>query len=176
MFYFWNFSRGAWIYFVLHGTYGWFWMLKHFTFPDTSFERKMTLLSALILWVCILLPYLLPGILMISGNADQNPSFEKCAFCLILYFCGVILMLGSDGQKYFTLRIKRELINDGFFKYTRNPNYLGEIMIYASFAFLVGWWEVWAHFIFVWTVLFSMRMIVKDLSLQKKKGWTRYSN
>lgn len=106
MIYYWNFSRGAWIYFVLHGTYGWFWMLKHFTFPDASFERKMTLVSAVLLWVCILSPYLLPGYLMISGGADQYPSYEKCAFVLILYFFGVVLMLGADGQKYYTLRIK----------------------------------------------------------------------
>lgn len=48
-------------------------------------------------------------------------------------------------------------------------------MIYSSFALLVGRWEVWAHFIFVWTVLFTMRMIVKDLSLEKKQGWAEYS-
>jgi len=99
---YWNFTRGAWIYFVLHGTYGWLWMLKHFTFPDASFERKMTLGSAILLYMLILGPYLLPGFIMISGRAEQ-PSVEKCAFCLFLYFFGVTLMLGSDGQKYFSL-------------------------------------------------------------------------
>ena len=84
-------------------------------------------------------------------------------------------MMGADGQKYFTLRIKRELINDGFFKYTRNPNYLGEIMIYASFALLVGRWEILAYFVFIWAVFFNMRMYIKDLSLMKKKGWEKYS-
>jgi len=67
---YWNFSRGAWIYFVLHGSYGMFWMLKHLTFPDASFERKQTFLSAVILWVLILGPYLVPGFLMMSGRAD----------------------------------------------------------------------------------------------------------
>ena len=42
-------------------------------------------------------------------------------------------MLGSDGQKYFMLREKKGLIFDGFNKKTRNPNFLGEIMLYASF-------------------------------------------
>jgi len=150
-------------------------MLKHFTFPDASFERKMTLGSAILLYMLILGPYLLPGFIMISGRAEQ-PSVEKCVFCLFLYFFGVTLMLGSDGQKYFSLWIKRELISDGFFKYTWNPNYLGEIMVYASFATLVGSCLVWTHFIFVWSFIFTMRMVVKDVSLSKKKGWNKYAS
>jgi steroid 5-alpha reductase family enzyme len=29
------------------------------------------------------------------------------------------------------------LINNGMFKYTRNPNYLGEVMVYGGFGMLV---------------------------------------
>jgi len=47
-------------------------------------------------------------------------------------------------------------------------------MIYASFATLVGRCEIWCYFIFVWTVLFHMRMYVKDISLMQKKGWETY--
>jgi steroid 5-alpha reductase family enzyme len=35
---------------------------------------------------------------------------------------------------------RKGLISDGMFKYTRNPNYLGEIMVYGSFVLLVNDW------------------------------------
>jgi steroid 5-alpha reductase family enzyme len=37
-------------------------------------------------------------------------------------------------QKYFVLRARKGLITDGLFMLCRNPNYLGEMMIYGSFA------------------------------------------
>ena len=40
----------------------------------------------------------------------------------------------ADAQKYFTLRLKRGLITDGMYRYIRHPNYLGEMMLYGSFA------------------------------------------
>ena len=40
----------------------------------------------------------------------------------------------ADVQKYFVLRAKRGLITDGLFSRSRNPNYLGEMFIYGSFA------------------------------------------
>ena len=42
-------------------------------------------------------------------------------------------MLVSDCQKYFTLKYKKGLIQNGMFKYTRNPNYLGCLYIKAKF-------------------------------------------
>ncbi len=38
------------------------------------------------------------------------------------------------------LKVRRGLITDGFFARTRNPNYLGEMMIYGSFAALSMHW------------------------------------
>lgn len=52
-------------------------------------------------WPVALLPYSYSGYLMMSGQADQNPSDKKMAFCVILYVVGIVLMMGSDGQKYF---------------------------------------------------------------------------
>jgi len=49
-------------------------------------------------------------------------------------------------------------------------------MVYASFATLVGSCLVWTHFIFVWSFIFTMRMVVKDVSLSKKKGWNLYAS
>ena len=45
-------------------------------------------------------------------------------------------MMASDSQKYFTLKYKKGLINDGWFKIIRNNNYLGEMMIYLTYAMI----------------------------------------
>ena len=67
------------------------------------------------------------------------------------------------------------MISDGLFYNTRNPNYLGEIMIYGSFILLVNDLLAYICVIQVWVIVFSLRMYLKDLSLQKKEGWTEYS-
>jgi steroid 5-alpha reductase family enzyme len=77
-------------------------------------------------------------------------------------------MLISDCQKYYTLMYKKGLISTGMFKYTRNPNYFGEMMIYGSFAICVGNLKAFLPLIFSWGILFSMNMLIKDISLRKK--------
>lgn len=37
MLYYDNFSLACWLYLALHGSYGLFWLLKDYTFPDASF-------------------------------------------------------------------------------------------------------------------------------------------
>lgn len=66
MCYFDNFSLGAWLYFTLHGAYGVWWVIKDLVFPDPNFLRKTTVMSAVVLYVLMLLPYMLPGFLLIS--------------------------------------------------------------------------------------------------------------
>ena len=48
------------------------------------------------------------------------------------------------------------------FKFTRNPNYLGEIMVYLSFAICVGDYRAYLILIFVWSTLFALNMYLKD--------------
>ena len=83
-------------------------------------------------------------------------------------------MLGTDGQKYFQLRERRGLINDGYFKWTRNPNYVGEIMLYASFGILVNDCRFWFILSYMWGFVFMIRMTIKDNSLWKKEGSRQY--
>lgn len=53
-------------------------------------------------------------------------------------------------------------------------NFLGEMMLYASFGVLCQKNEVWYIYAYVWTVIFSIRMLVKDYSLSKKVDWPEY--
>lgn len=79
-------------------------------------------------------------------------------------------MMVSDAQKYYTLKNKKGLIDDGMFYATRNPNYLGEMMLYGkivmhfkgSFAGLTGHTYCYLLLATVWLVLFNCNMWEKE--------------
>jgi hypothetical protein len=49
---------------------------------------------------------------------------------------GVIFMLLTDLQKYIVLGIKKGLISWNMMAWSRNMNYVGEIMLYSSFVII----------------------------------------
>ena len=87
---------------------------------------------------------------------------------------GSVIMIAADAQKYFTLQIQRGLITDGMHRYVRHPNYLGEILIYASFALMVWHWLPVLVLVWVWVGLFAVNMIKKEVSLSRYPGWKEY--
>ena len=95
--YFQNFSATMLMYSVMHGTYGMLWYLKHCVYPDKSMEDKCTIVCAIICWVLILGPYMIPAYLLASGIASNNTQtqFRIYGSCT-LYIMGVTLALISD--------------------------------------------------------------------------------
>ena len=138
MCYFNNFSLGAWIYLSLHGNYGLIWFLKDRVFPDVGFNREATTLSALFPFPVVLIPYYFIAFWMIQGldEAQRNPSNERIFVAIQLYCLGVVLMVLTDAQKYLVLRERRGLITHCMTGWSRNMNYVGEMMLYSSFAVL----------------------------------------
>ncbi len=70
--YFQNFSHPMMTYSVLHGTYGILWYIKHRVFPDESLQAHCTFMCALVCWVLILAPYMVPAYLLASGIASNE--------------------------------------------------------------------------------------------------------
>ena len=147
--------------------------MKDFTIPDDSWKRKVKIIPAVVGWCVILAPYGYGAWLICSKTAPQDPSPERVCVVTMMYVIGVVLMMGADGQKYFTLREKKGLMNDGYMKWSRNPNYVGEMMIYGSFALLTQRIEPWYVLAYVWTLIFCSRMLQKDYSLSKKSRMER---
>mmetsp|Transcript_26319 Transcript_26319/g.18674 ORF Transcript_26319/g.18674 Transcript_26319/m.18674 type:complete len:234 (+) Transcript_26319:200-901(+) len=175
MVYFDNWSLGAWCYLILHGSYGVIWLSKDRITPDPLFDLPCTVLSSISSVLLILGPYCYIGFLMMSGQADQNPHPERIFVCAWLYIFGVLLMMLADAKKYYLLKERRHLMNYGLMKYTRNPNYLGEIMLYGAFAILLNRWEPWLVLSYMWGFVFMYRMTCKDYFLSKKQGWKEYT-
>lgn len=162
----------AWTYLGLHGSYGLIWLLKEAVFPDPSWQKKITLGGAVNAWLFVLGPYWIAPWLIVTQRIEQSPALLGTA--IALYASGVALMVGADAQKFFVLRARRGLIVDGFFARTRNPNYLGEMMIYASFAIVAGHWLPWLVLAWVWLGVFLPNMLRKDASMARYPEWAAY--
>ena len=172
-----NYSAAAWVYLALHGTYGLCWLLKHVAFRDAGWEKRITFGGAVMSWVLVLGLYWVFPVLLISpvlGPDRSLPSNALLAFCIGLHTLGVAIMMSADCQKNMTLKIRRGLITDGMFARVRHPNYLGEMMIYASYALLVQHWIPWLILAWVWGGIFLTNMVLKEASMARYPEWAAY--
>jgi len=175
MWFFENYSLGAWVYLALHGSYGIVWFIKDMVFPDKGFRLKVDLICAVMVG-SILLLYWHIAFLMVSGKANQNPSPVRIFCCIFMYVIGLVLMICTDLQKYMTLKYKKGLIDEHFLAINRNTNYFGEVLLYCSFAFLVNEYQAFINLAIVWVTVFVSRIHIKEESLKKKDGYQKYSN
>ena len=83
-------------------------------------------------------------------------------------------MIAADAQKYFTLRLKRGLITDGMYRYIRHPNYLGEMLIYGSFALMVWHWLPFIVLAWIWGGFFAINMTIKEARMSRYPAWAEY--
>lgn len=168
-----NHSPTAITYTALHGSYGLCWLLKEIIFPDPKWQVDITLFSAASAILTVLGPYWFIPYTTIANRAECSP--EVLCAATILYVLGLALMMGADCQKYFVLRVKKGLITDGFFSRVRHPNYLGEMMLYGSFAWVSQDKRSWIILGYVWTSLFLPYMIRKEASMSRYDGWKAYT-
>jgi len=162
----------GWLYVILHGSYAVIWVSKDYIFPDPAWQVRQTK-GAFAMTILVLAGYwIAPYSLNSSRFEASNLRMTISAF---MYILGVTLMTVADAQKFYTLRARSGLITDGCFKYTRNPNYVGEMLLYSAFALLSGSWGAWLYLFAIWGVVFYPRMVKKDISLSRYPEWTRYS-
>ena len=164
MFFYKNFTIAPLVYLALHGTYGLLWLLKEKIFPDPYFKEKINFLTSVTGFIFLGSYWIAPYILISSSKSV--PDFIIAA-SISINVIGVFLHFASDTQKYFSLKLKKGLITEGFFKNVRNTNYLGEILIYLSFAILSMSFIPFAILAIFFFVVFLPRMIKKDNSLTK---------
>ena len=172
-----NNTTAAWVYLALHGTYGLCWLLKHVSFPDAQWERRVTFGGAAMTVAFILGPYWLFPYLLISGVLGPDrptPSNALLAAAISVHTFGLALMMSADAQKYFTLKYHPGLIKEGLFKAVRHPNYLGEMLIYGAYALLVQHWIPWVILGCIWIGLFLVNILVKEASLARYPQWGAY--
>ena len=123
---------------------------------------------ALACWLLCLGPYLYAGYSLVSRKSEEVQTLhpERVACASTLYIVGLVLMLGTDTQKYLVLKERKGLITHGFNAISRNCNYLGEIMIYTSFNVIAREPATWVLYLVMWSTVFATRMYQKELSLR----------
>ena len=166
-----NTSSSAVVISALHGSYGLLWCMKSQIFPDPSWERPVTVLSAIING-CWLAGYWGAAFLIIAGRLELSPL--RMGISIVLYVVGVVMMMCADTQKYYMLSLRRGLIVEGWFARCRNTNYLGEMILYAAFAVQAQSLLYWTFLLATWSHVFLPNIYWKELSLMRKTGWERY--
>ena len=104
----------------------------------------------------------------------MEPPLWLVTVAIVLNILGVFLHYASDAQKYYTLKYHKGLITEGFFARCRNTNYLGELLIYLSFAMLA---LHWLPFVIVGGFaigIFLPNMRKKDQSLSRYPEFADY--
>jgi protein-S-isoprenylcysteine O-methyltransferase Ste14 len=167
-----NWSTEAFIYLSLHGTYSVLWLVKQSLYPDKRFdERQPFWIGALFIFLPLAGYYAAPY-LLISRRVVLPPYLVGVV--LAVYTVGIFLHYASDAQKYYTLKLQQGLIEEGLFGRTRNPNYLGEILIYVSFALMSLHWIpflILAGWVFGF---FLPNMRKKDKSMSRHPRFDEY--
>ncbi len=172
MWFYQNWSVEAFVYLSIHGTYSLLWLLKHALYPDKRFEERQPLWIGVCFIFFPLAGYYLAPYLLISRHITLPPYL--IGLVLFLFTLGVFLHYVSDAQKYYTLQLKKGLIQEGMFSRMRNPNYLGEILSYTAFAIMS---LHWLPFLVLagWTGGFFVRnMLAKDKSLARYPEFAEY--
>ena len=175
--YYQNTSTAAWVYLALHGGYGLVWLIKDLTFPDPNWQSKLTIGAGINAFLAVLGLYWVFGWLLISRSSQPVyplPEAVWFALCISLCLLGSVIMIAADAQKFYTLRLQRGLITDGMHRWVRHPNYLGEMMIYGSFAMLVWHWFPVLVLAWVWLGLFVVNMVMKEASMSRYPDWAAY--
>ena len=165
-------SMAAWLYLALHGTYGVLWVLKSRIFGDAQWERPLTPVRALMLSTGLAGYWLAPLLLPMRGVEVRPPL--ACA-CVAIFGLGVFLHFAADMQKHVSLALRPgTLFTGGLWARVRNPNYLGELLIYLSFAALAQHWAPFVILALIFAVEWAPNMIRKDRSLARYAGFTEW--
>lgn len=162
----------GWVYLALHGTYGMIWLIKSAVFPDKRWEQKVNTVNAIGLWTTLALYWIAPWLLL-SRGIEAPPIY--LAVCISIYTVGIFLHYTADMQKHMSLKYNPgHLIKDGLWSRIRNPNYLGELLIYLGYGLLAMHWLPLLVIVGIFFIIWVPNMRQKDKSLARYSEFESY--
>ena len=161
----------AWLYLATHGLYGVLWVLKSRMFGDKSWEAPCSVGYAMVIWGSLSLYWISPW--LITSGALQAPPWLM-GLSVGMFGLGVFYHFASDMQKHTSLQLKPGLITTGLWANCRNPNYFGELLIYAGFSLLAMHWIPFAVLALFVCAVWVPNMMRKDKSLSRYPEFAEY--
>lgn len=132
MIYYHNFCETACLYQSLHVCYSILSVVKELAFPNQSSGLFITF------WSCIVVvakhfSILAVSFYVISRRTEQQLTNGRMVTILFIFIFGVVIYLTGEMQKFVTRKYEaNQLIREGIFRKTRNPELFGKIMVYLS--------------------------------------------
>ena len=158
-------NETAWIYLALHGTYGLLWVLKSLYFADRNWEKEVDLSFGLVTWIALSAYWVGPWVIV---RDDLHAAPWLLALCVAMWGLGVFLHFASDMQKHMHMKLAPgTLLTGGLWSRCRNPNYLGELLIYFSFCLVSRHWAPLAVLLAMVVGVWLPNMLRKDRSLAR---------
>ena len=161
----------AWAYLATHGSYGLLWVLKSRAFPDKQWEQPCGLPYGLLIWAGLSLYWIAPWLIT---SADLVAPPWLLGLAVATWGIGIFFHFASDMQKDIQLKLKKGLIQTGLWSKCRNPNYFGELLIYAGFSCLAMHWIPLGVLALFVAVVWFPNMIKKDKSLSRYDEFADY--
>jgi len=169
-----NWSTTAWVYTALHGSYGYCWMIKEAAFPNKALRD--TLAPPMVIATALLVFW--PGYwnICILALSNKEPASGGMLFASVfIYVIGLVCMMISDCQTHFCLKYNPgRLIAEGMSRYTRHPNYGGEVLLYSSFCLLARHWGAWLILFLGFSMVMFPLNLKKEQSLSRYPAWAQY--
>ena len=171
--------------------------MKEYLYPDEIWKVPCTLGSAIFLFVGFTLGFWVYIVFLTFGGGKYDPSPCHLCMVLIMFILGIWLHHTADAQKYFVLKVRKDLITDGLYSGSRNPNFLGELFILGAFAgrsmriekespftiYFIGfnlshpmWWWPLTLLGIISVFLFYPSFLAKDRSMSRYKEWPHYAS
>jgi steroid 5-alpha reductase family enzyme len=153
------------VYLAMHVSYCVWYLLKQVIMRERIFHEQDNVVDFIMVVAMVGVFYALPGWLAFRNTTPAGDL--ELAASVALFFFGSVINTGADVQKIAALRLRPELITDGFWALSRNINYFGDLMRYSAFALLSG--SAWS-----WLVVLVVLGIDAGRMRQKAGSLSRY--
>lgn len=111
-------------------------------------------------------------------SADDNLNFMDY-IGLITWLIGFFWEVVGDYQLSQWIKTNRgKIINVGLWKYTRHPNYFGEVVMWWGIYFIAcgvkwGWITIWSPLI-IWAVIYFLTGPLLEVKYRNREDWREY--
>ena len=156
------------IYLCLHISYCLWWLIEQWFYPQRSkviFNQTVGVIGLILSLIIIGFLYTLPGYL---AFINPNPiSFITVAIAIPLFYFGSLINAVADVQKLTAKQYDEGLVTDNIWRFSRNINYLGDLLRYLSFAIVSGspWGYLVPGLVFV---IYLQRILKKEQTMSEK--------